>query len=1313
MPSILEAMREYKHLSARKRAEGTLSPSLEERLVELESVVKAGVKNHDAQSSQSPHSSQESAPPNMNARPRAASRSQGTPLPAAFTPPPAVTTSPKSPSAVARMKTTSAPNAPAHPTPVPSTRTPEPKLATASSRIGDPVRLAERPGLFNLVAARLPDDTLKRLAIIVGVSAVVLALDLVIAMAIGLPIERKGAVLQMVALIGGASWIAIYPGLLMWREHAANAGTQHINEPDFEAKIPTVEPIVAAVSALGLVLWIWLGGHTNEGIRSVLGLLAGVAIGMTTLAFAAAFVLRPIVGKKVKARALRQYVEGGMFHLNKGNPKRARRLLERAFDEARGGPQHNEIAKHLKQAAMLEADELRKKGHTQKADEVIEQASSRAGMELLVGWSGAAAPANGRANAIPREDTNENISAGEILAQPPKPPMLLQLGQVTIEDGSPRRPDADELALRERAKILERRNRVREAVELFVQSGIPVPRAMAQEAIKQYIAGGLLRSADAIFEALGERQGPEFYQAVVAEWAKDGGGDPPSDQCLRIAMILTQLGSLENAARIACRGALTKKGKVEEKKGSLELALKLCKKLGMEPPVEILEEMGDYVNAARAYEHEGRKEEALRCYKRSADQLIQQKEPAAKLIPLLSKIFIHDPDPESQYLDPLAQHVLETNASGPSSMKILLGYRKKKKDDERLSARLLQLFGEAQMQEEAAKELDVLSKLRTSNPEALAKDYRVFVDRFPDQLKSRAQYVRLLLKLGRIEDAAAQVHQFIARGGDKNEPEETMALLETLLDWGHDDNELRKALGLLRIQRGKGEEGLAQLERYVREGGRDPDAIKVAKDMLSEDLAQESGSPNHERLLRLGRFLLSSGDPEASIQHLERGRVAAKHKAEAELLLGRAYAAVGSPKKAIGILQKAINGRALKETYELHYELARAQELAGAYPESRRIDRAIADANPDFILEYEKGRPRADRADTAWAPESVEAAVSSVNEHDSTEHTDPGASEAHTDAHPRPAPKPAAKAPARPAPRQTSGISPISPSFSQPLVGDDMGANLGEALLPRYRLLRKLGAGGMGEVHLAEDVDLGRYVAIKVLRRSLANDLFILKFKEEARIVAQLTHANIVQIFDLGQRGNYSYIVMEYVDGPDLASLINKSNGFERKRLIRIVASVADAMDYAHGRGVIHRDLKPANILVGPSDFAKVTDFGIAKVLQPDGNETAFSAAGLQVGTVNYMAPEQISAKNVDARTDIYLLATTLYVCLTGSFPYTGDAVVYQKLREDPTPLKRHVPNISTELEAVVMKCLARKPEARYQRMSELAEALRKVIDRR
>src|SRR5262249_8823299 len=146
----------------------------------------------------------------------------------------------------------------------------------------------------------------------------------------------------------------------------------------------------------------------------------------------------------------------------------------------------------------------------------------------------------------------------------------------------------------------------------------------------------------------------------------------------------------------------------------------------------------------------------------------------------------------------------------------------------------------------------------------------------------------------------------------------------------------------------------------------------------------------------------------------------------------------------------------------------------------------------------------------------------------------------------------------------------------------------------------------------------------KVLRRTLATDLFLAKFKEEARIVAQLAHANIVAIYDLGQKGNWAYIVMEYVDGYDLATLVNKSGGFERKRLVKIIAATAEAMAYAHSKGVIHRDLKPANILVGPDDLVKVTDFGIAKVLQPEGsNETAFSAAGLQVGTVNYMAPEQ------------------------------------------------------------------------------------------
>jgi tetratricopeptide (TPR) repeat protein/predicted Ser/Thr protein kinase len=924
-------------------------------------------------------------------------------------------------------------------------------------------------------------------------------------------------------------------------------------------------------------------------------------------------------------------------------------------------------------------------------------------------------------------------------------PRLIDASEVVIDDfrAQVKPGSADEAAIRERARVFMSKKRMREAFETLVQASLPVTKMQAEEAAQAYISEGMLRSADAIYEALGVRQIPEFYKAVSAEWARDSKGDPPPEACVRLATILSSLGEDEPAARIACRGALSKTGSPEARQAAAKLGIDLCKKIEKEPPVELLEAMGDFANAARAYETEGRPEDAIRVYRACADQLFDKKEGPGRLIPVLSKLFLLDPNISDKYLDPLASHVLETSASGPVSMKILVAYKKRKKSDEKLTARMFQLFVDAQQSEEAWNELDALAKLTAANPEGCLKECRLFVDRFPEHLRARAQYVRSLLKLGRIDDAARQVHQYVHRSKEQNaDPKETIALLTLLLDWGHDDKELRKALGVLRVETGAAAEGLADLARYVKEGGRDPKTIAMARELLSENLALPSGSPNHERLLRLGEFLLYSGDPEGAIPHLEVARASKDHRAEALLHLGQAAVAALQPKKAIPLLKEAISGQKVKDTLELNYELARAYEAAGMKSDADRIDRAVSQANPDFAIEYEKTRARFDRADTSFALEGdfevektnptdvvkkIEAAQrveaeTRQKEHPALSALTPPPKVQEADGFGSPSVRggralpdqgpvgPASKGAdpfAKRAPNlRPPSISPVSPEKD----GESEPGHLGDTLLPRYRLLRKIGAGGMGEVHLAEDTDLGRYVAIKVLRRSLATDLFLAKFKEEARIVAQLQHPNIVAIYDLGQKGAWSYIVMEYVDGFDLATLVNKSGGFERKRLIKIVAATAEAMSYAHGRGVIHRDLKPANILVGLNDSVKVTDFGIAKVLQPDGGqETAFSAAGLQVGTVNYMAPEQIRGANVDPRTDLYLLGTTLYVCLTGAFPFQGDAVAFQKLRDDPASARSHVNSISAELDTCVMKCLARKPEDRYQTMLEFAAAVRKV----
>jgi tetratricopeptide (TPR) repeat protein len=1348
MASMLEVMREYKHLTAKKRAEGSLPPSLEERLAELENVVKASSASSKPKPAPVPEA--RTRTPLPAAPPADAARSR--PAPVAKPPPAAASRPAPRASADGPMRASSPPSQSARSTPSQDL----PRVAQQAAARGESSLLSAPidASMIDRIADRLPAAFPQRAAILLVCASFMLSAVYGLWVGLlGFSSDRViGGIFPMLMVIGGIGWLLIYPGLMSWRESAARKGSAHINEPDFEAKVPVVEPVIGVLTMLGTVIWIWLGGYTTQGLGVAAGLLITFSFGIAVLALSSVLAYRPFAKRKMKERALRQYVEGGAYHLQKGNAKRARRLLDRAMDEALGGPKMNEVAKYLKQATLLEADELRKKGHLKQADDLVRNQSSRVGMELVVGWGDGApseeAPtAKPRGHSISSDIVVDTQSINDLIASAPSQPRVLTASEIIIENSrnAGAKPSADEAALRERARILERKGRCREALEILITGKVPVAAALAREAVKEYISKGVLRSADAIYEALGERQIAEFYQAVAIEWAKETNGSPPPDVALRIARILADLGQLEPAARIACRGALSKDGG-QAREDVTRLALQLCKKLNMEPPVELLEAMGDPAAAAHAYEQEGRTEEALRCYRQVADQMLEAKEAPARLIPILSKIFLLDNNTVDKYLEPLAFHVIESNAAGPISLKILTVFRKRRRDDDRLSSRLFALLVDAQQQDEAYTELELLTRSATSNPEPQLKDYRLFVDRFPDHLKARAQYIRALLKVGRVDDAAAHVHNYINRAQKTNaDPAETIGLIELLLDWGHTDNDLRKAMGLMRIRIGKVEEGLKDLEVYVREGGRDPDAIALAKSMLGEKLALDSGAPDHERLLRLGRFVLFCGDPESAVQHLEIARSSKEQKAEASLLLARANMGLGQPRKAVALIKEVIGSRSIKETLDAHYELARAFEACGLKPEADKIDRALAAANPEFKIEYEKKRPRFDRSDTAWAPESA-FPVEKAGSADITEPkeslpeplVDVPAKAAADDLVVPPVPPSRPQVSSRPSVSPSGSrprpIAPSSPSASAPgghsssgsvrsLSGQGLSPdrsaaetqqNLGDTLLPRYQLLRKLGAGGMGEVHLAEDVDLGRNVAIKVLRRTLATDLFLAKFREEARIVAQLAHPNIVAIYDLGQRGNWSYIVMEYVDGFDLATLVNKSGGFERKRLINIVAMTASAMSYAHTRGVIHRDLKPANILVGPSDFAKVTDFGIAKVLQPDGaQETAFSAAGLQVGTVNYMAPEQISGKDVDARTDVYLLGTTLYVCLTGSFPFMGDAVAFQKLRDDPTSVRVHAPSITAELDACVMKCLTRKPENRFQTMDELADALRRVPEAR
>jgi len=270
-------------------------------------------------------------------------------------------------------------------------------------------------------------------------------------------------------------------------------------------------------------------------------------------------------------------------------------------------------------------------------------------------------------------------------------------------------------------------------------------------------------------------------------------------------------------------------------------------------------------------------------------------------------------------------------------------------------------------------------------------------------------------------------------------------------------------------------------------------------------------------------------------------------------------------------------------------------------------------------------------------------------------------------------------------------------------------------LSDRYELGEILGFGGMSEVHLARDVRLHRDVAVKVLRADLARDpSFYLRFRREAQNAAALNHPAIVAVYDTGEaetaNGPLPYIVMEYVDGVTLRDIVHTDGPMEPRRAIEVIADACQALNFSHQHGTIHRDVKPANIMISKSGAVKVMDFGIAKALADAGNSVTQTAA--VIGTAQYLSPEQARGETVDSRSDVYSLGCVLYEILTGQPPFVGDspvAVAYQHVREDPTaPSTRH-PGISPELDAVVLKALAKNPENRYQSAADMRTDLIRV----